>query len=190
MPSQAKESLADKILEVAVEQIATSGWSAVNMSVIAEQLHTTIDRVYEVYPSKLYILGDFIRKLDQQTLANIEKFVEDETTKDRLFAVIMARFDACAEYKGAISNLRRDALKDPALAMCIMPYGLNSMIWLLEAAGLKVDGILGIIRAKIFAAFYLYLVGIWLADETTDMSTTMAAVDRSLDRILQIPGFS
>jgi hypothetical protein len=59
------------------------------------------------------------------------------------------------------------------------------MGWLLEAAGVPAGGVLGGLRAHGLLAIWLYALRAWERDESPDLSGTMAAVDRGLDRAMR-----
>jgi len=52
----------------------------------------------------------------------------------------------------------------------------------LEAAGLSADGLSGLAARKGLAAVYLSTMRTWVKDDSDDMATTMAALDKALDR--------
>jgi hypothetical protein len=53
---------------------------------------------------------------------------------------------------------------------------------MLEAAGLNSEGPMGALKLQGLALAWARVFHIWLADDTTDSSTTMAALDRELAR--------
>ena len=101
----------------------------------------------------------------------------------------MDRFDVMQEYKAVLQALWRDVWKDPLFLLCQAQTGFNSMRWILEVSGVDTASMLGSVRVKVFTGFYLNVVYTWLSDETADMAETMAALDRGLKRLEQIPGF-
>ncbi|MDP9095246.1 MAG: TetR family transcriptional regulator, partial [Pseudomonadota bacterium] len=62
---------------------------------------------------------------------------------------------------------------------------LRSMKWLLEAAGVPATGVSGALRIHGLMALWLYALRSWEQDDSLDLSGTMAAVDRGLDRAMQ-----
>ena len=68
------------------------------------------------------------------------------------------------------------------------------MKWLLDGAGIPSSGIVGGLRVHGLLALWLYALRAWEGDESPDLSATMAAVDRGLDRAIQaenmLPGRS
>jgi hypothetical protein len=55
-----------------------------------------------------------------------------------------------------------------------------SMARMLEAAGLSARGPVGAVRTKGLAVVYANAVRAWLGDDSTDMASTMAALDKGL----------
>ena len=53
---------------------------------------------------------------------------------------------------------------------------------MLEAAGISASGPFGLLRTKGLLAVWLAALRVWLADDSNDLSRTMAALDRYLRR--------
>ena len=59
------------------------------------------------------------------------------------------------------------------------------MRWMLEAAGIPTRGIRGELRVKGLVAVWLWTLRAWRADDSEDLSATMAALDAALRRAEQ-----
>ena len=59
------------------------------------------------------------------------------------------------------------------------------MRWMLEAAGIPARGVRGELRVKGLVAVWLWTIRAWRADDTEDLSATMAALDTALRRAEQ-----
>jgi hypothetical protein len=105
-----------------------------------------------------------------------------DTVRERLFDIIMRRFDALARYKAGLQSILRDAPRDPLVALCSAPRFMRSMAWLAESAGVDTAGLLGTLRVKGLAGVYLTALRTWFSDDSADNSKTMAALDRALKR--------
>ena len=175
----------DKILKTALQLIEELGWPELSFTDIASRAGVTLDQVYSAFPEKDSIITAFAQLLDKETLKNVEKFSENDTYRDKLFSVLMTRFDVAANYKGAIRRL----WQNPLLAISTAPQGVHSMVWMLEAAQIDVSGAAGVIKAQLFGVFYLTAVNTWLHDESPDLAETMAYIDRGLERLEMVPGF-
>ena len=59
------------------------------------------------------------------------------------------------------------------------------MRWMLEAAGIPTRGVRGELRVKGLVAVWLWTIRAWRADDSEDLSATMAALDAALRRAEQ-----
>ena len=177
------------LLKIALDDIAVYGWLGLSMRRIAEVSGHSLADVHEVFPTKMSIIEDFSKEVDQKTLETLQPFDPDESKKDRLFAVMMARFDVLQAYKPVVERLWQDSWKDPLFLVSTASKGFNSMMWVLQAANIDVSGWLGVYRVKTFAGCYLMTVHTWLQDASPDMAATMAAVDQNLERLFTAPGW-
>jgi hypothetical protein len=104
----------------------------------------------------------------------------DEKPRDRVFDLLMRRFDALQPQRMALEALRRDLRTDPGTALALGGALLGSMRLMLEAAGITTHGFGGAIAIKLTAAAYLAAAQTWSRDESPDLAPTMAVLDRRL----------
>jgi hypothetical protein len=64
-----------------------------------------------------------------------------------------------------------------------LPGLLRSMSWMLAAAGIPASGCRGRLATRIVAALYLSIFPAFLRDDSADLGTTMAALDRRLRQV-------
>ncbi len=176
----------DPVITAALTLAAERGWRRVSLLDIARAAKLSLAELYQAYRSKGAILGAFVRHVDAAVLAQGE--AEGDKARDRLFDVLMRRFETLRPHKAAIEAILRDAGADPFGALCGAPRLLRSMAWMLEAAGLASHGLRGLVRAKGLALVYLGTMRVWLSDDTADLSRTMAALDKRLNRIESVIG--
>jgi AcrR family transcriptional regulator len=176
-----EKSDADRIIDAALAGIAEDGWRRLSLAAIASAAGLPILRVYRLFRSKAAILCALMRRVDEAVLAApLDAGDDDARPRDRIFDLLMRRFDALAPYKEALGVLRRDLPADPPSALAAGIGLLHSMRWMLEAAGIATGGIGGAIAVKLTAAAYLAASRVWLRDESADLAPTMAALDRRL----------
>lgn len=183
----------DQILATAMELAARDGWRGVSLGGIAAEAGVSLAELYGQFRSKRAILSAIAGKADAAMLgAAAAGYGDDEPVRDRLFDVLMARFDALQPYRDGLAAAARDTLSDPlALAsagMCHGPRLLRSMGWALEAAGVNPNGPKGMIRTRGLAAVYASVLPVWLRDESADLSATMAGLDKRLARAEKLAG--
>src|SRR5690242_17010103 len=187
----------DLIIGAAFARIAQDGWRGLSMGTIAAEAGLPILRVYRAFPSKPAILAGFSRRTDEAVLAVPVEAEADERPRDRVFDLLMRRFDTLGPYKPALEVLGRELPGDPCAALAAGARLLRSTRWMLEAAGIATDGVAGIIAVKLTAAAYMAAFRTWLRDDSPDLAPTMAALDRRLrgierwlDRDRRAPGRS
>jgi AcrR family transcriptional regulator len=170
----------DRIIDAALACIARQGWRRLSLADIAAEAGLPILGVYRLYSSKPAILCAFFRRVDEAVLAAPLDSEPDERPRDRVFDLLMRRFDALTPYRAALEVLGRELPTDPLAALAAGAGLLRSMRWMLEAAGISGEGLGGALAVKLTAAAYLATLRVWLRDESPDLAPTMAALDRRL----------
>jgi AcrR family transcriptional regulator len=178
-----KGDLSDRIIDATLALAAGKAWRDISLAEIAEAAEMSLSDVYGVYASKGAILAGFSRRIDAAVLAGQDEEDRDGSARDRLFDVIMRRFDALAPAKAAVGSIVCDMVRDPVIGLCGMPSLAQSMACMLEAADLSTSGLRGALRIKALSAIYLAAMRVWLRDESPDLSQTMACLDRYLRRV-------
>ncbi len=168
------------IVATALDLAATQGWRDTTLADIAAAAKLSLADVHAHYASKAAILAAFSKQIDAEVLAREDAELADQPPRDRLFDVMMRRFDALAPHKAAVRAIARDSLGDPAAALLGACTLAASMAWMLEAARLGASGLRGVLRIKGLAVVYVSVLRVWLDDDSEDMARTMAALDRRL----------
>lgn len=177
----------DLVIDAAMELAATDGWSRASLSRIADAAGMTLAEVRAEFPAKGLILDAFFSRIDHLVLA-AGPADADDSARDRLFDILMRRFDALAPYKAGVAGILRDCL-DPSVGLIGLPCFLRSMAWMLEAAGLSSSGVFGLARVKGLALIDLSATRVWLRDDSPDLEKTMAALDKGLRRAESVIDF-
>lgn len=182
-----KADLPQRIIDAAFALAAERGWRDLSLAEIAEAAKLPLSTVYPIFASKQAILDGFSRGVDAEMLA--EGVEETELpARDRLFDMIMRRFDALQPHKEALGAILQDQLCDPLTACCGLGRLRRSMAATLEAAGFSTTGCRGVVRIKGLSAVYLSTIRVWLRDDSEDMAKTMAHLDKRLSRIDSLIG--
>jgi AcrR family transcriptional regulator len=174
----------DQIIDAAFALIARDGWRRLSLAAVAAEANLPILALYRSFRSKPAILCGFARRIDAAVLAtplDSEPGAEaDERPRDRVFDLLMRRFDALTPYRTALEMLGRELPTDPVTMLGAGLGLLGSIRWTLEAAGISTVGLGGILAVKLTAAAYLATMRVWLRDDSPDLAPTMAALDRRL----------
>jgi AcrR family transcriptional regulator len=179
-PARPAPSDSDKIIDAALACIARQGWRRLSLADIAAEAGLPILRVYRLFSSKPAILCGFFRRIDETVLAAPPEGEPEERPRDRVFDLLMRRFDALQPHRAALDVLARELPTDPLAALAAGAGLLRSMRWMLEAAGISAEGLGGAVAVKLTAAAYLATLRAWRRDESPDLAPTMAALDRRL----------
>jgi len=161
---------------------AERGWKAVSVAVAARAADLPLDRARSRFPGRDAILMRFGRIADQAALAHA---ASEGDNRDRLFDLVMRRIDVLQAHRAGVLALREYLPLRPGLTMMLGLATAGSMAWLLEAAGVPAGGLRGGLRVQGMVAVWLYTLRAWQSDESEDLSATMAALDKSLDRAVQ-----
>ena len=170
----------DRILDAALRLIAEQGWRQLSLAAIAAEAGLPMLRLYREFGSRPAILCAFSRRIDEVVLAAPVEAEAGERTRDRVFDLLMRRFDALQPYRGALEVLGRELPRDPPAALAAAAGLLRSIGWMLEAAGISTRGLGGMVALKLTAGVYMTTMRVWLRDDTPDLAPTMAALDRRL----------
>ena len=174
---------ADRIIDAALAQVASEGWPHLSLAAIADAADLPLLRVYRAFGSKQEILRGLYRRVDEAALAELPPSEPAERPRDRLFDLLMRRFDALQPYKPAIKVLQRELPGDPVSILCAGASLLRSMRWMLEATDISTGGLRGTLAVNFTAAAYLSTMRVWRRDDSPDLARTMAALDARLRRI-------
>lgn len=173
-----QSTLKGRIIAATMRLAAEKPWDDVLMKDIAEAAAIDLASLRREFPSKAAILGAFMRAVDDAVLASAPKFTGAENARDRIFDVVMARFDVLAPYKDALKSIAAARPMD----MELVRRAMASQAWMLHAAGVRTDGLLGTSRVTGMASVYASVMQTWLDDDDPGVARTMAALDRRLKR--------
>ncbi len=191
VPGMEDQQLDQTLIAAVFNQAALRGWADVNIAEAARDAGLPLGQVRARFPGRGAVLLRFGVMADQAALAAGSS---EPSPRERLFDMVMSRFDALQQHRAGILQLLRAMRTDPATSMLLYGATLRSMKWLLDGASIPSTGIVGGLRVHGLLALWLYAVRAWESDDSPDLSATMAAVDRGLDRAIQaenmLPGRS
>ncbi len=176
----------DTLIASALALAGTGGWRAVTVPSAARAAGLPLARARQRFPSKAAILLAFNRMADQLTL---EDTPEEGTVRDRLFGLLIRRFDALQAQREGILAVARSLPFDPCTALLLLCATRRSMRWMLQAAGVPTAGPLGELRVRGLMAVWGWAMRAWEKDDSEDLTATMAALDNALSRAEQAAGW-
>lgn len=177
----AAEATAEKLIAAALSLAEERGWRAVSLADVARRGEVPLADCYRLIPDKTALLCRLLAATDVHMLRDGAADPHDNV-RDRLFDVMMRRFDALQSRRPGMIAILRDLPSDPGSALRLLPRLRRSLGWMLEAAGISAAGLRGAVRVRVLGGVYLCALRAWIDDETADMARTMAALDKALRR--------
>lgn len=176
----AAEKIIEKGLKAALELSATRAWSDIPLADIAAKAKLTLSDFHGVAARE-----DLVEAMDAHfDKAMSAEGVPDETSaRERLFDVIMLRFEAMEPYRAGISEITKFRESSLFHLVRLPNHRHASAAWALASAGLDNDAgapaslkriAIGIVIAQAERA--------WRKETSGDFALTMAALDKGLRR--------
>ena len=172
-----------EIGETAMALADQRGWAEVSLFDVARAAGVPLAELYRHCRSKRALLEAYARRIDERVLANVDPEDLEEPAKDRLFELLMERFDALKPHRRGLRSVLASVRRDPANALGGLTQLRRSMRAMLEGAGLSTSGLRGELRLDGLCGVYLNALRAFVDDDTEDLSRTMAALDRTLQRV-------
>jgi len=179
---------ADLIAAAAVRLAGQKGWRGLSLGDIATEAGTTLADLARCYASRLEILDGFERMIDREMLTGFAAGDVGDKPRDRLFDIIMERFDKLAPYREGVRRIARELPFDPASGVVIAASLPRSIFWMLTGARIAVAGPLMPVKLMALTGLYLSVFRVWVGDDDPDLSKTMATLDRQIDRLVPLLG--
>jgi AcrR family transcriptional regulator len=187
--SQQQPPPPQELLDRALQVVAARGWMATTLADLAEETGETRAEIYRRFGGKLGITDALSARADEAMLAvEEEEDILVQPPRDRLFEILMRRFDALAPHKDAVRAIMRAAPRDPALLVRGRCQLLRAMALALEAVGLSASGLRGAARTRLLTGAYLAAFRVWLTDDSPDLARTMAELDKRLRQLESLAG--
>lgn len=176
----AAEKIIEKGLKAALELSATRAWSDIPLADIAAKAKLTLSDFHGVAARE-----DLVEAMDAHfDKAMSAEGVPDETSaRERLFDVIMLRFEAMEAYRAGIREITKFRESSLFHLVRLPNHRHASAAWALASAGLDNDAgapaslkriAIGIVIAQAERA--------WRKETSGDFALTMAALDKGLRR--------
>lgn len=170
------------IFETALGHLEADGPKAFSLEHVADALNVEPGLLAPLFNDLPTLAASFGRFVDQSVAEEISVPAggEADPAIDRLFEVLMARFDVIQKYRGGVLALAKAARRDRALLAVLsvrLPHSMEHMLTLADLLtskskrGLQVAGLTGL---------WLRCTRVWMKDDSEDMSKTMAALDKAL----------
>jgi hypothetical protein len=165
------------LITAAFRIAAEDGWRKVTVPAAARAAGLPLAQARARFPLRAAILLRFGSLADQTALTDAPS---EGPVRDRLFDLMMRRFDALQAQRDGIKALMKALPFEPGTALLLGFANRRSMRWMLQGAGVDATGPRLEIQVKGLMAVGLYALRAWMDDESEDLVATMAALDKAL----------
>ena len=169
-----------KAVRAALDLAKERDWGAISLADIAHAANLSLADLRREFSCKTDIIRAFQSEVDAEVLARAKPPGEAQSPRDRLFDIVMTRFELMQPYKPALKRISSYLCCRPGEAALLLGSSLASQYWMLAGAGAKLDGAGGALRVTGLAAVYGKVFQVWLDDASPSLDKTMAALDKRL----------
>lgn len=183
---QLDASIRRDLARAALSLAATGPWREVTLVQLA---HAASRPVSDFYGASL---GDAVdaaeEAFDRAIGDNLDELDPNQSVRDRLFELIMRRFEAMEPHRAAVLAMEQGGDRDPVLMAAAHQRHVRCARWVLALSGLEADGMTGNARAQGLGVIIGQARAAWRGDDAGDFAKTMASLDKNLRRAEEMFG--
>jgi hypothetical protein len=170
-----REALAKAALTVAAER----GWRGVTLFDLAAAAGRPVT---DFFGASLSDAADCVEEaFDRAVGAGLTGVDASQTLRDRLFDLIMQRFEAMEPHRDAVLTME-PLTGDPVGLASLHVRHVRLAHWVMALAGIDAEGVAGKARAQGLAVIIGQARVAWRQDSAGDFARTMASLDKALRR--------
>ena len=183
---QQQNSLAEQILDVALEQAESSSWESVNLHTVAKTLDISLHEIKNIYPQKDDLVEAWFDRADKTLLS--EKASEDFSAlaaHERIHQLMMSWFMSMSAHRRVTRQMLCYKLEPGHIHLQVLGIMRISRTvqWFREAALLKIEDIHRIIEEIFLTRIYLIGFTRWLFDDSKNSLRTDRYLCTALKRL-------
>lgn len=184
--AQLDSSIRRDLARAALSLAAATPWRELTLARLAD---VAARPVSDFYGASLWDAVDCVEEAFDRAIADsTEELDPQQTVRDRLFELIMRRFEAMEQHRAAVFAMEQGLDRDPTLMASAHQRHVRCARWVLALAGLEADGMTGQARAQGLAVIIGQARIAWRGDSAGDFAKTMASLDKNLRRAEEMFG--
>ena len=187
MTQDSRENL-DRMIDAMLDMVARDGWSLVSLDAVADYAGVSGSDAYALCADRGQLLDAYARRVDVAACAETQAGSDPAARYDALLDILMSRFETLQTHRDAVMRLVREMPRDPKTLLQCLPQSQRTFAYLAAAAGYPDKGLAARLLVKAISAVWLATQRDWMRDESSDLSVTMASLDRNLSRALDLIG--
>lgn len=173
-----KQPLPDRLARATLH-MAAQGWTHVTAARLAKAAACTAGEAADFLSNPCQAMRALADYITHQTLKNHTPDSRS-SPRDALFELLMLRFDILQSYRGGILAIAEASKHDATLAVALAAAQPPQWQAMLRAADIQRATPLHVAG---LGAIYAYALRVWRHDTSSDLSKTMAALDKQLRRV-------
>ena len=168
------------VVDAFLEALTITPYPGISLRSVAQVAKVPLAKVLLQFSTRLDLVDAFARRVDEEVLAGDDPDMAQEPARERLFDVLMRRYDALMPHKLALIQLERDARRDPMLALALGRIAARSMVRMAASADLDVEGARGALVLAGLLQVHGRVMRVWLKEGDAGQALTMAQLDKVL----------
>ncbi|MGH6949768.1 MAG: hypothetical protein ACREH4_02780 [Vitreimonas sp.] len=186
MSAQLDPAIRRDIARAALSIVGAKPWREVTLATLA---HTASRPLSDFYGASLGEAVDCVEEAFDRAIADsMDQLDPGQSVRDRLFELIMRRFEAMEPHRAAVLAMEHGVDRDPTLMASAHQRHVRCARWVLSLAGLEADGMTGQARAQGLGVIIGQARAAWRGDDAGDFAKTMASLDKNLRRAEEMFG--
>lgn len=174
------------LARAALSLAAAKPWRDMTLAQLADAASRPMS---DFYGASLGEAVDCVEEAFDRAIAdNLVSLDPGQSVRDRLFELIMRRFEAMEPYRIAVLAMEAGQDRDPTLLAAAHQRHVRCARWVLALAGLEADGMTGQARAQGLGVIIGQARAAWRSDDSGDFAKTMASLDKNLRRAEEMFG--
>lgn len=143
----------------------------------------------DFYGATLWEAVDCVEEAFDRAIADdLNQLDPNQSVRDRLFELIMRRFEAMEPHRAAVLAMEHGVDRDPTLMAAAHQRHVRCARWVLAIAGMEADGMTGQARAQGLGVIIGQARAAWRGDSAGDFAKTMVSLDKNLRRAEEMFG--
>jgi hypothetical protein len=173
------------LARAALSLAASRPWREVTLTDLAQEASRPVS---DFYGASLAEAADCVEEAFDRAIGEDLQLDPGQSVRDRLFDLIMRRFEAMEPHRAAVLAMEQGADRDPILMGAAHQRHVRCARWVLALAGLEADGMTGQARSQGLGVIIGQARAAWRGDDAGDFAKTMASLDKNLRRAEEMFG--
>lgn len=179
MTSDLRTQTLEKVTDHALKLASDRAWARLTLAALCAGSDVTLSDCATLAITKADVCSHLDTRHDLLMLATTPNVDHTQSVRDRLFDVLMGRFDVMETHRTAWLSIF-EGERDDALAMLARQVRrVKTATWALEAAGVSASSLRGTAQAVALARVLRRCEKSWRGDNG-DLAKTMASLDQDL----------